>query len=137
MDYVAKPFSPTELAARIRAALRKRPAPWPGRALVEPYVGRRPDASTMPERRVTLAGKPVQLTATEYAAARRAVGQRRPGAHPRAPAGAGLGREERRRRALVRNVVKLLRRKLGDDADNPRHIITEPRVGYWMARVTD
>ncbi len=34
---------------------------------------------------------------------------------------------------LVRNVVKLLRRKLGDDADSPRHIITEPRVGHRMA----
>ena len=25
---------------------------------------------------------------------------------------------------------------LGDDAENPRYIITEPRVGYRMARVT-
>ncbi len=33
---------------------------------------------------------------------------------------------------LVRNVVKRLRRKLGDDASNPRYIITEPRVGYRM-----
>ena len=34
---------------------------------------------------------------------------------------------------LLRNVAKRLRGKLGDDADNPRHIITEPRVGYRMA----
>ena len=34
---------------------------------------------------------------------------------------------------LVRNVVKRLRRKLGDDAADPRYIITEPRVGYRMA----
>ena len=33
---------------------------------------------------------------------------------------------------LVRNVVKRLRHKLGDDADDPRYIITEPRVGYRM-----
>ena len=33
---------------------------------------------------------------------------------------------------LVRNVVKRLRRKLGDDADNPTYIFTEPRVGYRM-----
>ena len=26
----------------------------------------------------------------------------------------------------------MLRRKLGDDADNPTYIITEPRVGYRM-----
>ncbi len=34
---------------------------------------------------------------------------------------------------LLRNVVKKLRRKLGDDAADPRYIITEPRVGYRMA----
>ena len=27
-----------------------------------------------------------------------------------------------------------LRRKLGDDADNPTYIFTEPRVGYRMAK---
>ena len=31
--------------------------------------------------------------------------------------------------------VKSLRRKLGDDADNPTHILTEPRVGYRMVKV--
>ena len=35
---------------------------------------------------------------------------------------------------LVREVVKRLRRKLGDDADNPAYIFTEPRVGYRMAK---
>ena len=34
---------------------------------------------------------------------------------------------------LLRNVVKVLRRKLGDDAADPRYIATEPRVGYRMA----
>lgn len=34
---------------------------------------------------------------------------------------------------LPRDVVKELRRKLGDDAGNPRYIVTEPRVGYRMA----
>ena len=30
----------------------------------------------------------------------------------------------------VRTIVSKLRRKLGDDADNPTYIFTEPRVGY-------
>ena len=34
---------------------------------------------------------------------------------------------------LVRDVVKKLRRKLGDDAADPRDIVTETRVGYRMA----
>ena len=63
-DYVVKPFSPTELVARIRAALRKREAPeWAEPS--EPYVFG--DLTIdYAERRVTLAGRPVQLTAIEY-----------------------------------------------------------------------
>ncbi len=34
---------------------------------------------------------------------------------------------------LLRDVVKKLRRKLGDNAADPRYIFTEPRVGYRMA----
>ncbi|MCY4416349.1 MAG: helix-turn-helix domain-containing protein [Chloroflexi bacterium] len=33
---------------------------------------------------------------------------------------------------MVRTHMRRLRRKLGDDADNPRFIFTEPRVGYRM-----
>ncbi len=32
------------------------------------------------------------------------------------------------------DVVRRLRRKLGDDADSPTYIITEPRVGYRMLK---
>ena len=63
-DYVVKPFSPTELAARIRAALRQRAAP----ELAEPsrpYV-RGELTVDYALRRVTLAGNPVALTAIEY-----------------------------------------------------------------------
>ena len=63
-DYVVKPFSPMELVARIKAALRKREAPeWAEPS--EPFVlGEL--AVDYAERRVTLAGRPVQLTAIEY-----------------------------------------------------------------------
>ena len=63
-DYVVKPFSPTELVARIKAALRKREAPeWAEPS--EPYVFG--DLTVeYAQRRVTLAGRPVQLTALEY-----------------------------------------------------------------------
>ena len=63
-DYVVKPFSPTELAARIRAALRKRAAPELAQPS-EPYV--RGDLTIdYPRRRVTVAGNPVELTDIEY-----------------------------------------------------------------------
>ena len=60
-DYMVKPFSPTELSARIRAALRRRGVPKP----TEPYiVGDL--AIDYDERLVSLAGRPVELTAIEY-----------------------------------------------------------------------
>ena len=61
VDYVVKPFSPTELAARIRAALRRRAASEPS----EPYV-LGDLAIDYGERLVTLAGRPVELVAIEY-----------------------------------------------------------------------
>ncbi len=127
VDYVVKPFSPTELAARIRAALRKRAAPEP----VEPYAqgDLRIDYA---ERRVTLAGRPVQLTALEY----------RTLAELAANAGRVLTYEHLLRRVWnmerdgdvrpIRTVISKLRGRLGDDADTPSYIFTEPRIGYRM-----
>ena len=57
-DYIVKPFSPTELTARIRAALRRRAAPVP--------FALGPLAIDYDQRRVTVAGSPVELTATAY-----------------------------------------------------------------------
>ena len=37
----------------------------------------------------------------------------------------------------MRAFVKKLRQKLGDDANNPTYILTEPRVGYRMAKPED
>ena len=34
----------------------------------------------------------------------------------------------------LRVFVGKLRRKLGDDASSPRYVLTEPRVGYRMAK---
>ena len=129
VDYVVKPFSPTELAARIRAALRKRAASEPS----EPYV--LGDLTIdYAERRVTLAGRPVQLIAMEY----RLI------AELSANAGRLLTYEHLLERVWgekssgdvrpMRTIVSKLRRKLGDDADNPTYIFTEPRVGYRMPK---
>lgn len=129
VDYVVKPFSPTELSARIKAALRKRVADEP----VEPYV-LGDLAIDYAERRVTLAGRPVRLTATEYGLL----------AELAANAGRVLTYQHLLERVWgekgdgdvrpMRTIVSKLRRKLGEDADNPRYIFTEPRVGFRMPR---
>ena len=129
VDYVVKPFSPTELAARIRSALRRRMVSEPS----EPYV--LGDLTIdYAERRVTLAGSSVPLVAMEY----------RLLAELSANGGRVLTYEhlleqvwgERGRGDLrpMRTMVGKLRRKLGDDAGNPTYIFTEPRVGYRMPR---
>ena len=126
VDYLVKPFSPTELAARMGSALRRREV-----SETEPYVlgGLVIDYSA---RRVTLDGRPVQLTAMEY----------RMLAELSANAGKVLTYEHlleqvwRDRSSVgmrpMRTMLGKLRGKLGEDARNPRYIFTESRVGYWM-----
>ena len=131
-DYVVKPFSPTELAARIRAALRKR-APIHQDEPTEPYDtgGLTIDYA---QRLVTLAGRPVELTATEYALLYElSVHAGRVLTH-NVLLSQVWGPERTREPWQVREVVKRLRRKLGDDAQDPTFIFTEPRVGYRMAK---
>ena len=129
VDYVVKPFSPTELAARISAALRRRVTVEPS----EPYV--LGDLTIdYARRRVTLAGGRVQLTPTEYGML----------AELSAHAGRVLTHEHLLKRVWgewgdgnvrpMRTMVSKLRRKLGDDADNPTYIFTEPRVGFRMPK---
>ena len=129
-DYVVKPFSPTELAARIRAALRKRAAPELAEPS-QPYV--RGDLTVdYPQRRVTVAGRIVALTAIEYRMlVELSANAGRPLTHEyllQRVWGPDKGADS----APVRNIVKRLRRKLDDDPGNPGYIFAEPTVGYRM-----
>ena len=126
-DYIVKPFSPTELTARIRAALRKQEEP------VAFVIG---DLSIHYERRqVTVAGRKVLLTATEYEILRvLSLNAGRVATFDvllRKVWGRGdlVGGSER-----LRAFVKKLRRKLGDDAARPTYIFSERGVGYRMAK---
>ena len=125
-DYIVKPFSAAELTARVRAALRRREG-------AEPFV--LGDLTIdYDQRRVTLAERVIELTLTEYELLRvlslnaervvtyesllRQVWQN------------GDPADVQR----VRNFVKKLRRKLGDDSANPVWIFNVRGVGYRMAR---
>ncbi len=127
-DYVVKPFSPTELSARIRAALRKRAVAQPS----EPYV--LGDLTVdHAARRVVLAGRPVHLTPTEYRLlAELSANAGRPLTYERLLDRVWGRRERDGDVRPMRTMVGKLRRKLGDDADNPTYIFTEPRVGFLM-----
>ena len=137
VDYIVKPFSPMELAARIRAALRKREAPEPPSTFALGDLTIHHD-----DRRALFAGKPLRLTSIEY----------RLLAELAANAGRVLTYEQLlqqiwgkepdsdvRPMRSMRTAISSIRRKLGDNADDPTYIFTEPRVGYWMpaARESD
>ena len=123
-DYIVKPFSPTELTARIRAALRKREDP-------ESFV--LGDLTIhYDQRRVTVAGRLVRLTTTEYELLRvLSLNAGRVSTFDLLMRKVWDGRETNDTE-LVRNFVKTLRRKLGDDAARPVYIVTERGVGYRM-----
>ena len=126
VDYIVKPFSAAELVARVGAALRGRNEPEPfeldGLAV------------RFDERRVTVDGKAVQLTVTEYDLLRALS----------LNAGRVLTYDALLRRVwngrdyadenLVRAYVRRLRIKLGDDARDPAYIFNERGIGYRMAR---
>ena len=128
-DYIVKPFSPTELLARIRAALRRRQEP-------EAFVL---GALTIyyESRQVMVGGKEVDLTATEYDLLRLlSINAGRSVHHEvilRRIWSARDGTDANHIRMFVRN----LRRKLGDSAENPTWIFTQRGVGYRMPRPTE
>ncbi len=129
-DYVTKPFSPRELVARVRAILRRTEiattlADAPIRIL---------DVELDPARlRVSVAGRPVDLTPTEFALL--ATLARQPGRiFTRSQLldvihGVAFEAYERAIDGHVRN----LRRKLEPDPAHPRYIQTVHGVGYRFA----
>ena len=131
-DYVVKPFSPSELLARIQAALRRGESTAPAEAPRDPYVFG--DLVIDYSRRdVSLGSEPVYLTATEY----------RFLAELSAHAGRVMTNDQLLKRVwgsddagdsgVVRSIVKRLRQKLGDPAGEPKYLLTRRGVGYWMA----
>ena len=131
-DYIAKPFTSTELLARIDVALRRRSvASWEEPS--GPYL-HEDLAIDYAERKVSVSGRPVHLTATEYKLL----------VELSVAAGRVLSHEQLLRLVwgplyssdsrIVRTYVKELRYKLGDDAARPTYIFTEPGVGYRMTK---
>ena len=129
-DYVVKPFSPKELVARVRAVLRRTQAARAG----GPEVLRVADVEVdVPRMRVTVAGRPVELTATEFQLL--ATLAREPGRvftrGQLLDAVHGVAFESYER--AVDAHVKNLRRKLEPVPGRPRYLLTVHGVGYRFA----
>jgi len=128
-DYVTKPFSPRELVARVRAVLRRSERASEARDRIE--VGDL--VLDVPRLRVTLGGRPVDLTATEFSLL--VTMAREPGrVFTRsqlldAVHGIAFDSYERAIDAHVKN----LRRKLEPEPSRPRYVLTVYGVGYRVA----
>ena len=130
-DYVVKPFSVAEVAARIRAVLRRAQAAAPA-AQPEPVAlgDLRIDPAT---RSATLRGVDLGLTRKEFDLLARLARD----------AGRVVSREDLMADVWDENWfgstktlhvhVGFLRRKLGDDAANPRYLRTVRGVGFMLA----
>ena len=127
-DYVLKPFKAIELLARTRAVLR-RVQMW---SLSE---GRRPFISKdlsldFDTREVTVAGEPVKLTPTEYKLLTYLVRNQGQFLSHSALLGEVWGKEYTESSDLLKVHIQHLRKKLKDNSQNPRMIITERGKGY-------
>ncbi len=125
-DYVTKPFSIEELLARLRAATRRAGSP------------NQPDVVQVGRARVdfgaktaeSLDGRPIHLTPTEWHLLEALV--RRPG---KLITGRALltelrGSPDHTDPSYLRIYIAALRRKLEPEPGRPRHLITEPGMGY-------
>ena len=131
-DYIVKPFSPTELIARARAALRRTAGPHrfepPGAYVLGDLT------IDYSERLVTCAGRPVQMTVTEYQLLLELS----------VNAGQVMTHDQLLRRVwspkklgdlrALRAHIRRIRFKLGEDGNNPTYVFAVPRVGYRMPK---
>jgi two-component system response regulator VicR len=131
-DYVTKPFSAQELLARVEAVLRRAHPPETGERRPEPItLG---DLRIDPQaKRVTLAGREVRLSPTEYRLLERLAEH----------AGVVLSRDDlltevwgkayRGEDEILRVTLWRLRQKLADDPSAPRYIVNRPGLGYMLS----
>jgi two-component system KDP operon response regulator KdpE len=126
-DYVTKPFGIDELLARLRAAVRRTA---PGESPVIDADELRIDVQA---RRIWRDGTEVRLTPTEWSLLAALV--TRPGKliPQRQLLQEVWGPVYERETNYLRVYMAALRRKLEQDPSRPRHLITEPGVGYRFA----
>jgi two-component system KDP operon response regulator KdpE len=127
-DYVTKPFSPRELASRIRAVLRRAEMPSPvGKTSIR--IDDRLEVDFR-QREVIVEGERVRLRPTEYRLLYHLVNNAGWIMTHEMLLSKVWGYEYREEAGLLRLYITYLRKKIEPDPSNPRYIFTERGVGY-------
>ena len=128
-DYLTKPFSMDELLARVRVSLRR----GANDRLQDPVIDIGGLVIDLEHRRVTIDGRDLSLTPTEYSLLKYlAMNAGKVLTHTmilREVWGAAYAYDTH----VLRTCVNQLRSKLGEDPASPRFIKTDPGVGYRFA----
>lgn len=126
-DYVTKPFAMGELLARIRAAMRHISGDKE-----QPVLQFEDLSIDLVHRRITVDDHEIKLTQTEYEIVRNlAINAGKVLTHRlllRTVWGSSYEKEVQ----YLRVYIGQIRRKLEHDPSRPRHIMTEPGVGYRL-----
>lgn len=130
-DYVTKPFSPRELASRIKAVLRRvemdspTPASGTSQVVVDDYL-----QIDFARRVVIVDGKEIKLRPTEYRLLYHLVNNAGHTLTHEMILSKVWGYEYRDESQYVRLYITYLRQKIEPDPGQPRYILTERGVGY-------
>ncbi len=128
-DYIVKPFSPREVAARVRAVLRRtRPAPSTPAAITAADV-----TLDLTRHAATVAGRPIELTPTEFTLLRAMVAEPGRAFSRMELLDAAQGEAYEGYERTIDTHIKNIRAKIEPDPKNPHYIVTVYGVGYKFA----
>jgi two-component system, OmpR family, KDP operon response regulator KdpE len=132
-DYVTKPFKPSELSARIRAALRRAPGGQGPEGRLELGAA----SIRFDTREVTAAGRRIRLTPKEFDLLRYLVAHANKVVSHRQLLQAVWGPDHGDQVDYLRVVVNQLRKKIEPKPSSPAYLLTEPWVGYRLQMPVD
>ena len=127
-DYVTKPFSPRELASRIKAVLRRTEMPAPAEQSIIKVDDRL--QLDFNHRQVIVEGKEIKLRPTEYRLLYHLVNNAGWTLPHETLLAKVWGHEYRDETHYLRLYITYLRQKIEEDPANPKYILTERGLGY-------
>ena len=132
-DYLVKPFSATELLARVRAVLRRaQPPAETGQARFFTHEGLKIDFA---RAEVWIGEEPISLSATEYRLLLQFAHNTGKILTSEDLLTSVWGVEYKNDKEILWVSIARLRQKLEEDAHNPHHIVTRSGLGYLMPPV--